>query len=292
MYHFCPQTWGTRWDAIQGLIESTANQHWVTDNWIPPVGPGKWARRLSGDTAYTMASTDLDRGVWLGEQVKRTLLNQEGLGAAPSRVIIDELQGANPPTAGMIYWASVHLKNNYPSLRGLWGVAVAHWSDNFNLVAAQPAIDGLLQAGAFIVLEQYVTQAAYCSRQRSQGTGAADIWLASRFNGGMNSNQWTDWLWQHRQNLGSNSPIHHMFGITDGELNGANPIRYQDRMFFVLRTRSTHPELMHYNNGAVGSWVWDGRVNNGYLNRDVEFRNSWFHFCYHYRTSATYTVQC
>jgi hypothetical protein len=62
-------------------------------------------------------------------------------------------------------------------------------------------------------------------------------------------------------------------------------------MFYVLRTRSTRPELMHYNYGAVGSWVWDGRVNNAYLNRDLEFRNSWFHYCYNYSTSATYTVQ-
>ena len=254
-----------RWDSIFAEAQAQPSAGPMITSQNLPIGltHDQWVLKLNATCCGT--------GPQLADAIHQALTP---VATAPRLVIIDELNSKTVTTVGD---AAAQMQARYPQWAGRWGSFIVNGT-SVQYSGLQPAVDNLLQAGAFVSVELYPLQSSYCASGVT--AGARDQWLADFFRGGQGAfpGDRFDWLMKRRANLSSASAITVAFGVTDTYMNGAGPAVFLDRMFYVWRTHSGYPSTILVANGGVGGWKWDASAVSN-TSRDLAFKESFDHYC-------------
>lgn len=288
------------WDSLLGLTPSGGYPtHFVNTygfDFAAPAGVPKawWCQRIStaGKTSAQLVNETLDALGPISE------LNVEN--GKPGLTMWDELNSASINVVA----AAASAMGAYPALAQRWGSYVVNGA-NINYHTFVSAFDALLGAGGRIGIElypYYVYNPAYHSASLKNywhgggNTAVRDEWMRQYFMGGsIDSGNPVDpvmrphpirlaWLMYHRATVWptSWSVIHPIFGVSARHINGSQPNRFMDRMFYAFQG-TVHGALMSdANDFGAGSWTW---VGSGSTDWDGWFRVMWDYYCQNFSAS-------
>jgi hypothetical protein len=234
-------------------------------------------------------------------------------------VIVDELAGISADLIATVAY-TLGLPQYKPSYQHRWGVYIVHGplvgysslDDPDNLDSREGgAITDLLKANARLLPEFYPylwknadlmcdCQIYNYWRSSSTSDGARDAWLGQFFSGAAPdvnvppdirpATNRLNWLMARRATLGSASIVQPVFGAIDkflkcGTTSNDTAMRFLDRMFYVYKTRTSYPSLIHDDNdGGVGSWKWEDATSP--MSRDEGFADSYVHYSVNHLSSS------
>jgi hypothetical protein len=283
MYHIIDPNDTHAFDSIASMV-LTNGVGYLASHQPPTEVPRKhWAQNISPKWYAS------------GEEMARAINGGLVQGAAPGMIMIDELNGNSRQK---INECAVFMKAQYPQWEGRWGCYIV---DGYGVSYRNldPAISSLLVANATVAPEFYPKQSWYCNAHPTN-IGVRDQWLSDYFYGEGPRNYGRcctrlarfHWLIERRRELKSKSSVCPLFGVSDQFMDGTQPVRFLDRMFFVWVTRTGYAGLLHDSNGGAGSWKWQ-RPFMSNSSRDLAFSRSWEWYCKDKkRTSRMGRVAC
>ena len=300
MFHLCPAGSNAVWqDFIVPLINRVPDARCVTQDYVPVVGAGKWARRVS---AYYWRDQYPGNpgmaGSKLADNVAAILDNGAGL-PIPSMVMIDEIA---PTTNQIIATCANILFGNRPQYNGRWGAFLISRNSGLGWDSMSGAIDQLLMGACPIAAEIYVEHSSYCNRPLAN----RDPWLRDQMiGGGTAGTNGYAWLVNRRAAINAGSPtapgsrLPPVFGVTNSYCNGPQTYRFLSRMFYVWKTQTSYASFMRTgypsnvtvaNQSGVGGYIWEtGKTDP---NREAYFAESHQYYAEGSGTAPLYSVTC
>lgn len=233
------------------------------------VPASRWAKVITSGIPKEITNQNYNLGVAMTETIWQSFQSE-----SPGMIVFDELTSKNVEFfAGL--GDTVRNDPRFNGMRDRIGVYIvsADW-DKY-----RSAIDALLSANITLLPEYYIQYVNYCTTSSTQSK--RDDYLHTFID----SPKRTGFLTNLKVSLNSSSKIVPIIAVTDNFVNGDEPYKMIDRMFWAWANSPQYNSLItvkpDIGHGGMGSWKWDseGGQFEDNVGRAEQFVKSWVHYC-------------